>query len=147
MTGCWPTGWSSCVGNLGHVHHGGCSLHSDACRAVAEQSAACEAAQQTALEASAEAAAIQAAAKARMAEVSGIERRAKEDVACAQAKARVQVQQMHGKLQQLSKRQQEIQTLLRARSDTDPAYSPGQDCYAADECHPCLMAPGKLHSQ
>ena len=82
-----------------------------------------------------------------MAEVSCIERRAKEDVACAQAKAQIQEQQMHGKLQQLSKRQQEIQTLLRARSDTGPAYSPGRNCYAADEGHPYLMSPGKLHSQ
>lgn len=82
-----------------------------------------------------------------MAEASCIEQRAKEDVAHAQAKAQAQVQQMHGKLQQLSKRQQEIQTLLRARSDTETAYSPGRDCYAADEGQPCLLSPGKLHGQ
>ena len=114
---------------------------------MAEKSVACEAAQQTALEASAEAAAIQAAAKARMAEVSCIEQWAQEDVTRAQVKARAQVQQMHGKLQQLSKRQQEIQTLLRARSDADTAYSPGRDCYAAEGGQPGLVSPGKLHSQ
>ena len=82
-----------------------------------------------------------------MAKISCIEQRAKEEVARAQAEAKAQVQQMHGKLQQLSKRQQEIQTMLRARADADTAYSPGQDSYAADEGQPYLLSPGKLHSQ